>query len=193
MAKRLDLPLVQLGVDFKIRSVVNGAAVSPDDQRETTQSRPKPWRQWTKRSIAQSTVSEFLDDLPVSEPQRALLRGPVARFLWRRSTRHRPAHGGRIQPWRKQRLLPGSDRQSIIGESGMAAQLPDVRLGHVVSAVTHHQGGASIKGEAANGAFDVEADAVILAIPVKRLTELEFNPGSCPRLSPKPFRLSPWE
>jgi monoamine oxidase len=65
--------------------------------------------------------------------------------------------------------------QSLANE--MAARLPDVRLGHIVSAVSHHQSGASIKGEASHGVFDIEADAVLLAVPVKRLTELDFTPA----------------
>jgi predicted NAD/FAD-dependent oxidoreductase len=59
----------------------------------------------------------------------------------------------------------------------MAVQLPDVRLGHGITTITHHPGGVSIKGKAAHGAFEVEADAIILAMPVKRLAELKFNPA----------------
>jgi monoamine oxidase len=58
----------------------------------------------------------------------------------------------------------------------MAAHVPDVRLGHVVTAITNNPGGTSIKCETAQGDFKFEADALILAMPVKQLTELQFSP-----------------
>jgi monoamine oxidase len=68
------------------------------------------------------------------------------------------------------------EAQQSEGGCVWSAKLPDVRLGHVVTAVAYHQIGASIKGELVTGAFDVAAEAIILAIPVKLLSEREFNP-----------------
>lgn len=175
MAKRLKLPLARIGVDFRIRSVVNGAAVSRDDQRKATRVATESLAAMDETAIARSTVGAFLDELTLTEPQRALLRG-----------RLQGSYGADLHV-----IALRMVGEYSLGESGdyyrvatgnqslakaMTAQLPDVRLGHVVSAVTYHQDGASIMGEAANSAFDIEADAVILAIPVTRLAEVEFNP-----------------
>jgi monoamine oxidase len=175
LAKRLNLPLVQLGVDFKIRNVVNGAAVSPSEQRAATRIAVNTLAAMDKAAIARSTVGEFLDDLPLSEPQRALLRGRL------QGSYGSDLHDIALRMVGDYSLGESSDYYRVatgnqsLAET-MAAQLPDVRLEHVVSAVTYHQNGASIKGKAATSPFDVEVDAVILAIPVKLLTELEFNP-----------------
>jgi len=175
MARRLDLPLVQLGLDFKIRKVLNGAAVSPGDQRKATRIASNILAAMDRTAIARSTLGEFLDDLPLSEPQRALLKarlqGSFGADLGTIALRMVGEYSlGESNIY--YRVATGN--QSLA--EAMAAQLPEVRLGHVVSAVTYHQNGASIKGRAAKSAFDIEADAVLLAIPVTRLTELEFNP-----------------
>jgi monoamine oxidase len=127
-------------------------------------------------AIARSTVGQFLDGLPLTEPQRALLQG-----------RLQGSYGADLHA-----IALRMVGEYSLGESGdyyrvatgnqslakaMAVQLPDVRLGHVVLAITHHQSGASVKVEAVDGALDIEADAVILAIPVKRLTEVKFDPA----------------
>jgi monoamine oxidase len=175
MARRLDLTLVQTGVDFRIRNVVNEPPVSRDDQRKTIQIAAESLAAMDKSLLNQSNVVEFLDDLPVSKSQRTLL-----------SSRLQGSFGADLHDIALRML-----GQFSIGESRdyyriaagnqslattLATRLPDVRLGDVATAVTHHQNGASIKGEAAHGAFDIDADAVILAIPVKRLADIESSP-----------------
>ena len=176
MAKRLNLPLVQLGVDFRIREVVNGSTVSRSDQRKAHHIAVKTLAEMDKVIISQSTVGEFLDDLPLNQPQVSLLRG-----------RLQSSYGADLHDIALRMLGDYS-----LGESGtfyrvaagnqslaneMAVQLPDVRLGHGITTITHHPGGVSIKGKAAHSAFEVEADAIILAMPVRRLAELKFNPA----------------
>ena len=175
MANRLNLPLVQLGVDFRIREVVNGSTVSPGDQRKAHDIAVKTLAGMDKAIISHSTVGKFLDDLSLNQPQRALLRGRLS-----------CSYGADLHDIALRMLGDYS-----LGESGnfyrvatgnqslanaMAAHLPDVRLGHVVTAITDNTAGASIKGETAHGVFEVEADAIILAIPVKRLAKLNFHP-----------------
>jgi monoamine oxidase len=175
MAKRLDLPLVQVGLDFKIRNVVNGVAVSPDDQREATRIASNILAGMDRTAIVRSTLGEFLDDLPLNEPQRALLRArlqgsfgiDLGAIALRMVGDYSLGESGYYY-----RVATGNQSLAI----AMAALLPDVRLGHAVSAVIYHQNGVSIKGRATNSAFDFEADAILLAIPVTRLAELEFNP-----------------
>ena len=175
LAKRHKLPLVQLGVDFRIRTVLNGPDVSADDQRQAHHIATETLAGMDKASFSQSTIGEFLDDLPLSQPQRALLhcrlQGSFGADLNDIALRMLGDYSlGESSTF--YRIATGNQSLANV----MAAQLPDVRLGHGVTTITHHPAGVSIKGEAAHGAFDVEADAVILAVPVKLLTELEFNP-----------------
>jgi monoamine oxidase len=58
---------------------------------------------------------------------------------------------------------------------GLATQVPDVRLGHVVTRVAHHHSGAIVYGRAEDD-FEIAVEAVILAIPVKLLAKLPFDP-----------------
>lgn len=175
MANRLDLPLVQLGVDFKIRNVVNGPTVSPDDQRKTAQIATKTLASMDKTTIAQSTLGEFLDDLPVSEPQRTLLisrlQGSFGVDLHDIALRMLGDYSiGETRDY--YRVATGNQSMA----KAMAAQLPDVRLGHAVSDIAHHRSGVSIKGESVRSSFNIEVDAAILAVPVKPLNKLKFNP-----------------
>ncbi len=176
LAKRLNLNLVQIGVDFKIRSVVNGAAVSPADQRAATRIATNALATMDETSLARSTIAEFLDNLPLSEPQRAV--------LWRRLQGSYGADLNEIALRMTGEYSLGENRDYYRFTTGnqslaeaMAAQLPAVRLGHAVSTITYYQTGVSIKGKKPTDAFEIEADAVILAVPVKILTELVFDPA----------------
>jgi monoamine oxidase len=176
MVRRHDLDLVEVGVNFRIRTVVNGPAVFVEDQRKTHQIAAATLAGMDKATISQSTVGDFLSDLPLEHLQRELLR-----------CRLQCSYGKDLHEIALRMLGDYS-----LGESGnfyrvatgnqslakaMALQLPDVRLGHGVTIITHHPGGVSVKGEAAKGVFEVKADAIILAMPVTRLAELSFSPA----------------
>jgi monoamine oxidase len=158
MAKGLDLTLVQTGVDFRIRNVVNGSPVPPNNQRRATQIVAETLAAMDETIVAQSTVGKFLDDLSLSEPQRTLLRsrlqGSLGADLHHIALRMLGDFSiGESRDF--YRIATGN--QSLA--KAMAARLPD-----------------SIKGEASHGAFDIEADAVLLAVPVKPLADLDFDP-----------------
>jgi monoamine oxidase len=175
MAKRFNLHLVQLGVDFRIREVVNGSTVSRNDQRKAHHIAVETLAAMDKAIISQSTIGEFLDDLPLNEPQASLLHGRLQgsygadlhNIALRMIGDYSLGESGNFY-----RVATGN--QSLA--NAMAAHVPDVRLGHVVTAITNNPGGTSIKGETAQGDFKFEADALILAMPVKQLTELQFSP-----------------
>jgi len=175
LAKRFDLSLVQVGVDFRVRTVTGGLAVSPEDQRKATQIAAKTLAAMDKTIIAQSNIGQFLDDLSVSEPQRTLLRSRL------QGSFGRDLNASALRMLGDFSIGGGSDyyristgNQSLA--SAMASRLPDVRLGHIVETISHHPSGISVKGLAASGPFNIAADAVISAVPVSRLTELDFDP-----------------
>ena len=74
MAKRLDLSLANVGVDFLTREVVGGTAVSPEQQHDTIQMAAQTLAAMPKTAVSQATIGEFIETLPVSEAQRSVFR-----------------------------------------------------------------------------------------------------------------------
>lgn len=182
MVESFGLRLVGVGVDFKIRDVVNGTAVSPEDQRKATRIAAECLAAMNKTAMAQTTVGEFLDDLPLSEPQKTLLRSRL------QSSYGSDLHRITVRMLGDYSLGERSDYYRIYNGNqslaeAMAAHLPDVRLGHAATHVTYDQRGASIKGSSATGDFYIEVDAIILAIPPTRLTDLAINPPLPPDIA----------
>jgi monoamine oxidase len=182
LAKRFNLPLVHLGVDFRIREVISGSAVSPADQREVHRIAINTLAGMNEAAVADSTIDEFLETLPLTKPEASLLRSRLQNsygsdlgdIALRMLGEYSLGEGGSYY-----RFAAGNQ---ILAER-MATDLPDVRLGHAATVVTQHQHGVAIKGKSENGAFEVEAEAVILAIPVKCLADLVFNPTLPPVVS----------
>ncbi len=176
MVRRHELDLVEVGVNFRIRTVVNGPAVSVEDQRETHKIAAATLAGMDEASISQSTVGDFLSNLPLEHLQRELLRcrlqcsygKDLHQIALRMLGDYSLGDSGRFY-----RIATGN--QSLA--KALADQLSDVRLGHAVSTITHQPDGVSIRGEAAHGAFEIGAQAVILSVPVSRLGELKFDPA----------------
>jgi monoamine oxidase len=185
MAKRLDVPLEKVGVDFLIREAVNGAEVSSEDQQRVIQIAADTLAAIDKGTVAQSTLGEFVENLPIGEPERTLLRtrmqgsfGTDLRNIALRmlSFRTSPLRGNGSNADGDYAYFRASEGNQSLAEA-MAAQLPDVHLGHIVTTIAHHQTGVTISGQAGDDPFEIEADAVIIAVPVKLLAELEFSPA----------------
>jgi monoamine oxidase len=176
MVRRHELDLVEVGVNFRIRTVVNGPAVSVEDQRETHQIAAATLAGMDEASICQSTVGDFLSNLPLEHLQRELLRcrlqcsygKDLHQIALRMLGDYSLGDNGRFY-----RIATGN--QSLA--KALADQLSDVRLGHAVSTISHQPDGIFIRGETAHGAFEIGAQAVILAVPVSRLGELKFDPA----------------
>ena len=174
MADRLDLPLVKVGVDFRIRKVVNGPAVSIDQQNEANRIGLESLSALDPQEVSELTIGEFLEDLPVSGAQRLLLScrlgGSFGADLHNIALRMLGDYSlGDSSDY--YRLAKGN--QSLA--EGLAAQVPDVRLGHVVTRVAHHHSGVIVYGRGQDE-FEIAVEAVILAIPVKILAKLPFDP-----------------
>jgi monoamine oxidase len=175
MVRCHDLDLVEVGVNFRIRTIVNGPAVSVEDQRKTHQIAAATLAEMDEATISKSTVSDFLSNLPLQQFQRELLRcrlqcsygKDLHQIALRMLGDYSLGDSGKFY-----RIATGN--QSLA--KALAGQLPDVRLGHEVSTITHHPDGVSIRGEAARGTFEIGAQAVILALPVLPLGELAFDP-----------------
>jgi monoamine oxidase len=174
IADRLDLSLVKVGVDFRIRKVVNGPPVSSDQQKEANHLASSALLALDPAELSRLTVGEFLDILPLSDPQRLLLfsrlHSSYGTDLNKVALRMLGDYSlGKISEYFRFAL----GNQSLA--EGLAARLPDVRLGHAATRVKYDDNGAIIYGRAENE-FEIVADAVVFAIPVKLLAKLPFEP-----------------
>ena len=176
LAKRLNMPLIRLGVDFRIREVVNGAAVSPSEQRQAHHIASEALASMDSRIVSRSTIGEFLDELLLTKSQASLLRGRLqgsfGADLYEVALRMLGDYSlGENSDFF--RFAAGNQSLAI----ALADHVPDVRLGHAVTAVSHRKDAVIVEGVASEGGFSVKADAVVMAIPVTQITELHFDPA----------------
>ena len=190
MAKRLNIPLANVGVDFLAREAMQGAAVSSEMQHETIRVAAQEIAAMDKTVIAKSTVDEFINNLPVSNDQKLLfssrlqcsfgthLSNIALRMLSDRSSTLRKYDAGVQGDTLYHRVVGGNHKIAIeIAARLQADDSADVHLGYKVTSIAHNETGVIIKGLADQESFEIKADAVIVAVPVKLLSELEFNPA----------------
>ena len=193
MAERLNLPLANVGVDFLTREVVNGTAVSPKKQHETIAIAGQILSTMGKADMKDATIGAFIDDLPVSDAQKTLFRTRLQcsfgtdmhnialRMLGDRSSPLRAYDEGTNGNELYFRLVGGNQIiAKAIAVHLQADDTADLRLDHVVTAVTHDDIHVKISGQSAQGEFTVNADAVIIAVPVKLVPEIKFTPALPP-------------
>jgi monoamine oxidase len=130
--------------------------------------------------VSQLTIGEFLEYLPVSGSQRLFLSSRLVGSFGA------DLHNIALRMLGDFSLGENSDYYRLAKGNqalaeGLAAQLPDVRLGHVVSEVKRHHSRVIVYGRAEDE-FEIVADAVILAIPVKLLAKLPFDPPLPPEI-----------
>ena len=184
MAGRLDLQLAAVGVDFMTRDVVGGVGVSAEDQRATVEVAGRVLAEMDAAVVARSSMGEFIEALPVTEAQRAVFRsrlqGSFGRDLGAISLR---MMAERASPLRVNEPTEGNDglyyrlaggNQSLA--IAMADRLGDVRLAHAVHTVEHDLPGTKISGTSGFNPFEVVGDAVVVAVPVKLVLDLSFQP-----------------
>ena len=185
MAARLGLQLVDVGVDFMVREVVGGVAVSVEDQRATIKVARDALEAMDETLRKRSTMGGFIATLPVSDAQRAIFRSRLQgsfgidlnaislRMMDERASPLRATEEGTGAAEVDCRLAGGN--QSLA--TAMAERLADVRLSHRVATISHTEAAVKIAGRCDSAPFEVAADAVVVAVPVKLVSELEFNPA----------------
>ena len=178
MAAKLGVALAPVGVDFMVRDVVGGTAVSVRDQQEIGTISQAAIAKMDEATIDQTSLGAFVDSLPLSAAQRTLMR-----------TRLQGSYGAALE----QVMLHGfgdggfsvSDEplyyRMALGNQAlaqaMAARVGDVRLGHVVTAVTQDEQGVTVNGRSANGDFSLTTDALVVAVPLKLVLDIKFEPA----------------
>jgi monoamine oxidase len=175
LATKLQLPLVQPGVNFRIREVVNGSPVSAEAQREAHRIAIETLREMDEAAVSGATISQFLERLPLSPPQATLLRARLQGSFGADLEHIALRMIGEYSLGESDRFFRVAGGNQTLAEA-MAAQLPDVRLGHAVSRVVHRQNGTAVEGSAFGNRFSIEGEAAVLAVPLKPLSEIEFVP-----------------
>ena len=174
MADRLDLSLVMVGVDFRTRKVVNGPSVPIDQQDEANRIASESLAALDPKEISYLTIGEFLKNLPLSSPQRLLLSSRLGGSFGADLHNIALRMLGDFSVGKSSEYFRFAKGNQSLAER-LAAQLPDVRLEHVVTRVSHDHSGVILCGRAEDE-FEVAADAVVLAVPVKLLAKLAFQP-----------------
>ena len=177
LARQLGLELAEVGVDFMLRDVVGGTAVSYSNQKQSLRILDDQLKAISQADLAQANIGQFLDDLPISQAQRAIiasrLQGSLGLSLDKLALRMLESDEFAIsETGTYYRFAQGN--QSLA--KALAAQLPDVRLGHGVTAVSHQPNHVTIHGHNEAGPFTLEADAAVLAVPITILQTLPFTP-----------------
>jgi len=181
MIDRLGLSKAEVGANFFKRKVIAGSPVSLAEQQAARELAEKTLAAMPEKDIAKGTLGEFVNQLPLSVPQRkyyySRLQISYGTDLNKVALRMMeaylpPAHISIEEADSFYRVAAGN--MSIA--QTIADKLEDVRLGHEVSLVEYSERGVTIKGTSAGGPFQLELDGVVIAVPVKVLAEFEFNP-----------------
>lgn len=177
LAQRLDVPLAEVGVDFMLRDVVGGTAVSYPDQQDALRIMADELAAMDKTIIVQTTISQFLDRLPISQAQRTIitkrLQGSLALSLDQLALRMLESDEFAINETRHYyRFAQGN--QSLA--QALAAKLTDVRLGHAITAVSYQPDRVTLQGKNDAGTFFLTVNAVILTVPITILQSFSFIP-----------------
>jgi monoamine oxidase len=178
---RLGLSKVGVGVNFLQRKVIAGDPVSIEEQQAAREVARITLAVMNKEDIAASSIGNFINNLPLSAVQRKyfysrvqISYGTDPKNVALRMMEHYapPSHNSDSEFDGYYRVASGnmSVTQSISG------RLEDIRLDHEVSLVEYHENKVIVWGTSAGEPFQVALDGLVLAVPVKILAQIEFNP-----------------
>ncbi len=181
MIDRLGLSKVGVGVNFLQRKVIAGTHVSIAEQQAARQIAAKALAAMPEKDIAAGSIGDFIEVLPLSAAQREYFYSrlqisygtDLKKVALRMMEDHPPFHPiSSNQADSYYRVTSGnmSIAQTIVDK------LDDVRLGHDVRVVDHSDQNITIRGTSAGGPFQLQLDRVVLAVPVKILAQIEFDP-----------------
>ncbi len=181
MIDRLGLSKARVGVNFLQRKVIVGAPVSIEEQQAARELAAKALAAMHKKDIAIGSIGDFINNLPLNEPQRKYFysRLQISYGIDLKKVALRMMENN-ISPSQTSKDEDSCYCRVASGNMSVAQTivdiLEDVRLGHEVRSVEYTEQSAIIRGASADGPFQLEVDGVVLAVPVKILAEIEFDP-----------------
>jgi monoamine oxidase len=181
MIDRLGLSKVGVGVSFLQRKVIAGTPVSIEEQEAARQVAAKTLADMHKNDIAAGTIGDFIEDLPLSAAQGKYFysRLQISYGTDLKKIALRMMEDNFPPP---QIPTKGADSYYRVTTGNMSvaqtivAKLEDVRLSHDVRLVDRSEQNITIRGISAGGPFQLQLDGVVIAVPVKILAQIEFNP-----------------
>lgn len=184
LASELNVPLAEVGVDFMIREAINGASVSAAEQMEAVQITAKAYHDLDDATVDNGTMGDFFDQLDLGEAQKAVLVSRLQCSFG--SDLHKIALrmlGDRSSPLRESGFSLGGLSQYYRVATGnqslaiaLAEKVSTVNLEHEVTHISQSGGQVTVRGRSAGEPFEVTTDAVVIAIPIKLLGKLNFEP-----------------
>jgi monoamine oxidase len=181
MIDRLGLQKVEVGVNFLRRKVIVGAPVSIEEQQAAEELAAKTLLAMHKKDIKTQSLGEFINSLPLNAPQRRYIYSrlqisygidlkKVALRMMEINTS--PSQTSKNEDGCYYRVASGN---MSVAET-IADMVEDVRFGHEIRSVEYTKQSVIIRGTSAGGPFQLEVDGIVLAVPVKILAEIEFDP-----------------
>ena len=181
LARDLGVALAPVGIGFIRREVAAGTPVAEAEQEEAERVTRKALARLDDVTARRLTLGPFVDNLPLRDPQRRLLRarlqGSYGADLGTIALR---SLGGGFGTEESAGYLRAAAGNQSLGEA-MARRLGDLRLGREVVTVGWSERGVSVLaagGEGVQGGTEaLQADAAVLAVPHTILARLEFRPA----------------
>jgi monoamine oxidase len=172
---------VEVGVNFLQRKVIVGAPVSIEEQQEAEKIAAQTLLSMQKKEIDTQSLGQFINSLPINAAQR--------KYFY---SRLQISYGKDPQEVALRMIdINSSSSQTPKNEDGcyyrvasgnmsvaqtIADRVKDVRFGYEIRSVEYSKPRVSIRGISADGPFQLEMDGVVFAVPVKILSDIEFDP-----------------
>jgi monoamine oxidase len=172
LAAELGVELAEGGIDYILRDAPHGASI--EEQREALGIAHEELGRVDPSELSGRSLGSFLDELPVSERQRATLRariqGSVSMALDRVTLlitqAERAFHTGEGV---YRRVADGNSR---IPEA-IAKELPDLRLKHAVEEIARGRDLVRVSG----ARFTLDALSAVVAVPATVARRIAFRPS----------------
>ncbi|MDX1520550.1 MAG: NAD(P)/FAD-dependent oxidoreductase [Anaerolineae bacterium] len=181
-AAELRVSLTKIGVDFMLRSVINGAAVRETEQVALLRFVADALAAVDATTRRTATVASFIASLDLSAAERALLtarlQGSYAVDLDQVALRSLAGDFGLQSGQTYYRIADGNQYLAEV----LADRVGGVRLNHRVQEIEQDGRQVTVRGLLHNEPFSVSGDAVVVAVPVSVLPELIFRPALPERL-----------
>lgn len=172
----LGVELVDAGVDYRRREPRGARPSTLPEQDEVLRVAADARSALDRDRVASLTVGEFLRSLPVAPEAlahlRARLQGTCAVDLDVVALRSVDAEDLRADPATYSRAASGNDAIA----AALRDRLPDVRLEHRALRLRSSDDRVTTSGTARSGPWRLAADAAVVAVPLRLVSDLELDP-----------------
>ncbi len=177
LASQLDIKLAPVGVDFMLRQVFNGPAVRMSEQQAILRIAIEALDALDEATINQQTIADFLTSLDLSDPERNFMRARIQSTfgmdLAQVALRDLIGEFGLEIDTKYFRVIEGNQTMAV----ALAGRIADIRVLHQVQRVEYDEHDVFVHGQRGDQDFMERADAAIIAVPVRAIEKLNFQPN----------------